>query len=416
MFERHIIAVQTVGTTPSAGSGHHVFGVEHIRQPRNTYRQEETGIGILVRLVIVFCVIGIQIRQSGIVGTERIDEVMARLVEIATAVRHARYIRYNQAIRPVEVAVLGTIVHGILHSPDTLNTVLILRFGTEVVVEIRLQSVSAFRIDSGIGIFDYLLQILLVDLGHLVGTGVVLTVSLVEIDLRQERSRSRFGRTALIFLTNRQHSISLLQVIGNHLPSLVIRILGIGESVVLIGGHIALDDERDVLVEPFEQEMTVRTEEIHLAETLLLEFVFCLIRVIQHVDSRINTTQTVVQAHPHIVDIPVGGQDAFGDLQLVEHITVGGTVTALVGVVRADIEIPHREGGVNILRGDEHRICGNYDIIHILRVGSLFQTERSLRLVVIEKRVTGSEQQSTKEQSTKYYFIHCMFHNFSLSI
>ena len=211
-------------------------------------------------------------------------------------------------------------------------------------MEIRLQSVSAFRIDSGIGIFDYLLQILLVDLGHLVGTGVVLTVSLVEIDLRQERSRSRFGRTALIFLTNRQHGISLLQVIGNHLPSLVIRILGIGESVVLIGGHIALDDERDVLVEPFEQEMAVRTQEIHLAETLLLQLIIRLVRIIEHVNSGIDTTQTVVQAHPHIVDIPVGGKNTLTDFQLVEDVAVGGSVTALVGVVRADVEIPHREG------------------------------------------------------------------------
>ena len=146
---------------------------------------------------------------------------------------------------------------------------------------------------------------------------------------------------------------------------------------------------RNILVEPFEQEMAIGTEEIHFSKPLRLQLIIRLIRIIEYVNSGIDTAQTVIEPYPHIVDIPVGSEDTFGDLQLVEDVSVGGSVTALVSIVRTDVEIPHREGGVDILRGDKDRIGGHDYIIHILRIGSLLETKRSLRLVVVEEGVTG---------------------------
>ena len=101
--------------------------------------------------------------------------------------------------------------------------------------------------------------------------------------------------------------------------------------------------------------MTVSTQEIHLTQTLLFEFI-TVIHLQQHIDSCIYTAQTVIETAPHIIDIPVGGKDTSGDLQLMEDITIRFTVSAFVGVIRADIEVPHGERGVDILSRDEDSI------------------------------------------------------------
>ena len=86
--------------------------------------------------------------------------------------------------------------------------------------------------------------------------------------------------------------------------------------------------------------MRVRTQEAHLAEALLLEFVAIVHRV-ERVDCRIDTAQTVIETYPHVVDIPVGSEDALRDLQLVEDVTVILGDTTFIGIVRAHVIVPH---------------------------------------------------------------------------
>ena len=97
------------------------------------------------------------------IGLERIDQVLARLVEIAAAVGHTRDVRNDQTVGPVAVAVGCPVVEGILHGPDRFGTVLVLRLGTEVVVHVGFKGAAGCRHDGRVGELDDVLQILAVD-------------------------------------------------------------------------------------------------------------------------------------------------------------------------------------------------------------------------------------------------------------
>ena len=163
MFERYVIAVEAVRATPVLSTFHHIVRIELIGEIRDTDSQPKTricrlGLGIKILLIEV-----INIRQTIGIGAESVHEVLARLVEIATTF----YAGGNhQAIRPVAVTQIGTVIRRILHGPQTLFAILILRFGTEVIMEILLQSIATGGIDILLGIGDHFLQIILVDLRH----------------------------------------------------------------------------------------------------------------------------------------------------------------------------------------------------------------------------------------------------------
>ena len=60
-------------------------------------------------------------------------------------------------------------------------------------------------------------------------------------------------------------------------------------------------------------------------------------------DGTIHARDAVVKAYPHVVDVPVGGEHTLLDFQLMEHVTVARTRTALVGIVGTHLKVPHRE-------------------------------------------------------------------------
>ena len=73
-----------------------------------------------------------------------------------------------------------------------------------------------------------------------------------------------------------------------------------------------------------------------------------------------------------------------------EYIAVVLRDTAFVGIIGADIEVPHREGRVDILRRDEDGVCGDTDIINIQRVIDLVLAQRGLRHILVQKIIAGS--------------------------
>ena len=53
--------------------------------------------------------------------------------------------------------------------------------------------------------------------------------------------------------------------------------------------------------------MTIRTQELHFAQALRFELI-TVVHGVQRSDGGVDTAQTVIQTHPHVVDIPVGRQ------------------------------------------------------------------------------------------------------------
>ena len=165
-------------------TAHDEVRVELIRETGYTYRQPQTGIGVVGRSIEILVVERVDEGQTFGVGTESVNEVLTRLVEITTAVRHPFDTRYHQTVRPVAVTQVRTVVGRVLHRPKALLAVLILRFRTEVIMEIILQTIPSGGIDTFLGILEYFCQIVTVDLRHLVRSGIVLTVCLVQIYFR----------------------------------------------------------------------------------------------------------------------------------------------------------------------------------------------------------------------------------------
>ena len=91
------------------------------------------------------------------------------------------------------------------------------------------------------------------------------------------------------------------------MPSFVIGIFGVAQFVIVLLLHQRIDDKGDILVQPFEQEMSIGTQELHLAQSLCFELI-TVIHGVQRSDGGIHTAQAVIQTHPHVVDIPVGRQ------------------------------------------------------------------------------------------------------------
>ena len=199
------------------------------------------------------------------IGTEGINQVLAWLIEVTATIGDTWDIWHNQTVAPVQVTILGTVVHGVLHCPDALLAILILWLWTEVIVEVTFQAETTSSIDRRVAIFDNLVEIILVDACHLILCWIILTISLVEIQLGQEGSCGSLGRTTLVALCNREYIIGSLHIVDNLLPSFIIRELRVGEIVVFLLTEVGIHDERNVLVETLQEEVSITTEELHLA-------------------------------------------------------------------------------------------------------------------------------------------------------
>ena len=190
---------------------------------------------------------------------------------------------YYQTVREIQVTPSGTVVLRVLDGPDALLTILILFLRTEVVVHVTLQAIAGSGIDRRIRIVNDLLQVSLVDAGHLVVGGIVLMVSLIEIDLCQEGCCSGLGGTALLALCHGQYGIGILQVVDNLLPALVVGILRVRHVVIVVLCHVQFVDKRNLLEQALQLEVAIGTQELHLGSALL-DGSIALVSLVQHVE------------------------------------------------------------------------------------------------------------------------------------
>ena len=161
MLEGDVVAVEAVGAAPNVVLLDDVVLVEHVGHAGHAYGQEQARVGVVGRLVVVSVVEGVDVGQTVRARAIGVDEVLRGLVEVAAAVGDVGDAGRDEAVAPVEVAVGRTVVAGVLYGPDALSAVLVALFGAEVVVDVLLEAVVAvvFRV----GVFDDLLQIVLVD-------------------------------------------------------------------------------------------------------------------------------------------------------------------------------------------------------------------------------------------------------------
>ena len=203
------------------------------------------------------------------VGTESVHQILARLIEVTSSVGDTRNVRDNQAIRPVTVSIGRTVIHGILHCPQRLRTVFVLTLRTEIIMEVRFQSITSCRHNALFRIQNYFLQIVCIDTRHFIVLRVILTVGFIQIGLCQISRCSSFRRTSFVCLRIRQIVVCELEIIRNQLPSFIIRISRIRQIVIFFGRKIFIVRKYNVLIQLFQQEMSVTAQETHLGNALL---------------------------------------------------------------------------------------------------------------------------------------------------
>ena len=94
-------------------------------------------------------------------------------------------------------------------------------------------------------------------------------ISLVQIGLGQEGSSGSFRGTSLFGLSNRKVVVGIVEVGDDLLPSLVVRIFGVGDVLDVIFLQAGLVDERNLLEQALQLEVAIGTQEQHLGRTLL---------------------------------------------------------------------------------------------------------------------------------------------------
>ena len=148
-------------------------------------------------------------------------------------------------------------------------------------MQVAFQTIAG--VEGGCGVLNYFLQVIGVDGGHLIAVGVVLTVGLVEVDLGQKGSTGSLCRSSLFSLGYGQYGIGILQIVDNLLPAFVVGIFSVREVIVVLFCHVELVDERNLLEQALQLEMTIGTQELHLSGTLL-DSAVVLVGNIQHVE------------------------------------------------------------------------------------------------------------------------------------
>ena len=279
---------------------------------------------------------------------------MRRFVKIAAAVCCAGNVGRNQAVAPIEIAVCRAVVARILNCPNAFFTVFKLLFGAEIVVKIAFETISGIK--RRVGVFDNVFKVSGVDFRYLVALRIILTVSLVEINLGKQTGCRSLRRAAFVVLNFGKIVESLFQILGYQRPTFVVGILSVGKIVVAFVIQMLVHNEWDVLVEPFEKEMSITAKEFHLGNAGLLHRK-TIVATFEKCQCRVNPRNAVVQTHPHIVDVPIGNEHALLDFQLMEHVAIACAVAALVGVVAAHVKIPHRKRRVDVFGGGENCVC-----------------------------------------------------------
>lgn len=215
-------------------------------------------------------------------------------------------------------------------------------------------------------------------------------VGLVEVDLCQESSSGSLGGTALLGLSDGQYLIGLLEVVDNLLPTLVVGVLGVRHVVIVVLGHVGLVDKGNLLEQALQLEVSIGTQEQHLAGTLA-DGGIVLVSLSQHIERQGNTRQIVVELAPDGSEVPILGQEAIAALQIVEHIAVREACTSDIGIVRAGVVVPKRERCVHILDGQQSCIGRNQHIVNVFRVFHLILCQSGLRHLIFKKAVAGSK-------------------------
>ena len=68
-----------------------------------------------------------------------------------------------------------------------------------------------------------------------------------------------------------------------------------------------------------------------------------------------------------------------------EHVTIAGSVATLIGIIAADIKVPHREGRVDVFGCSEDSVSRDNQVIHIAWVLHHVAVEHTLRFLVVQK-------------------------------
>ena len=114
-------------------------------------------------------------------------------------------------------------------------------------------------------------------------------VGLVKVSLGQIGRRRRLGRTSLVGLGVRKVVVSELEIVGNLLPTFVVRVRRVRQVVVFVGRKVLVIGEGNVLIELLQEEMPVAAEELHLGYTLLLEREGVLVELVELLQRRVYT-------------------------------------------------------------------------------------------------------------------------------
>ena len=142
--------------------------------------------------------------------------------------------------------------------------------------------------------------------------------------------------------------VGIFQVVDDLLPPFVVGIGLVAQIVVFFGREHLVVGKGYLLIESLQEEVTVSSQEFHLADAGIALGIFLCAHVVEHLKCRVRAGNGVVEALPHVGDVPVGGHDSLLDLKGVEHVAIFRTVASLVGIVAAYVEVPHREGGVYV--------------------------------------------------------------------
>ena len=82
--------------------------------------------------------------------------------------------------------------------------------------------------------------------------------------------------------------------------------------------------------------------------------------------------------------------------QLVEDVAVAGAVAALVSVIGTYVEVPHGEGGVDILGRGEDGVGGYHHAFRVGRVLDLLIAQRRLGNLLGEHFVAGENHAASQ--------------------
>ena len=137
-------------------------------------------------------------------------------------------------------------------------------------MEVGLKIEASCLVDAGVAILYNLLKVVGRNACNLVALSIVLMVSLVKVCLCKECGGCGLRWATNLSLLNWQNLIGILKVVDDKLPTLIVGILCVRQIVIVLDSEIGVCNKRDVLVQTFQEEVAVSTQELHLGHTLVL--------------------------------------------------------------------------------------------------------------------------------------------------